>query len=190
MKGRESGMPAEESWAGFFDGDAVMERILDGRSIDGDAVDFGCGYGTFTIPAAMRTRGTLTALDIDSGMVQTVAIKAVKLALTNIRTLVKDFVGEGTGLPAASQAHAMIFNLLHIEDPIRLLREARRILKDGGVVSVMHWRSDIPTPRGPPLSMRPTPEQCRNWLHEAGFAAVTPVNLTDACPYHFALIAS
>jgi len=40
----------------------------------------------------------------------------------------------------------MIYNLLHIEQPEKLLKEAGRILKPGGTVSVIHWRSDIETP--------------------------------------------
>ena len=114
-------MPVEPDWDGFFDAEAAIERIFDSRGIDGDVVDFGCGYGTFTIPAARRTTGILTALDIDPQMVGLVADKAAQLGLTNVRGVVRDFVSEGTGLADASQAHAMIFNLLHIEDPLALL---------------------------------------------------------------------
>lgn len=183
-------MPAEAAWGSYFDGEKTIELLFDGRDVDGDTADFGCGYGTFTIPAAERTRGIVTALDIEPPMVRLVAKKAADLALTNVRAVVRDFVRYGTGLPGASQAHAMIFNLLHVEDPLSLLREARRILRDDGVVSVIHWRSDIPTPRGPPLEIRPSPEQCGEWLYSAGFAAVRAINIADACPYHFALIGS
>ena len=51
MKARESGMPEESVWAGFFAPEAVL-RKLGLTSSCGDVVDFGCGYGTFTIPAA------------------------------------------------------------------------------------------------------------------------------------------
>jgi hypothetical protein len=54
---------------------------------------------------------------------------------------------------------------------------------------VIHWRSDILTPRGPSLAIRPTPEQCAAWLVEAGFQAVQAVELEDICPYHFGLVA-
>lgn len=190
MKGRESGMPAEEDWESYFDGEAAIERIFDSGTVNGDVVDFGCGYGTFTIPAAARMRGTLTALDIDPAMVGLVEDKAAQEGLANVRAVVRDFIGQGTGLPDASQAHAMVFNLLHIEDPLGLLREVRRILKPEGSVSVIHWRSDVPTPRGPPLEIRPSLEQCRAWLLASGFATATAVDIADACPYHFALVAS
>lgn len=189
MKGRESGMPAEEDWDAFFNADTAIERIFDSKPIVGDVVDFGCGYGTFTIPAAMRTRGTLTALDIDPLMVDLVEDKAAQLRLKNVRGVVRDFVGDGTGLARASQMHAMVFNLLHIEDPLALLGEVRRIVKPGGSTSIVHWRSDVPTPRGPPLDIRPSPDQCSNWLRQAGFDTVTSVDIAEACPHHFALLA-
>jgi hypothetical protein len=39
---------------------------LAGGQVKGDAVEFGCGYGTFTIVAAPRIGGIVYALDIDS----------------------------------------------------------------------------------------------------------------------------
>jgi len=68
------------------------------------------------------------------------------------------------------------------------LREAWRALRIGGAVSVVHWRSDIPTPRGPPLAIRPTPEQCRLWMTAAGFESVRRIDLHSCCPYHFGVI--
>ena len=100
MKGRESGMPAEDAWDAFFDADTAVERIFDAARMNGgDAVEFGCGYGTFTIPAAARMSGTLAALDIDPEMVRMVEDKAHCLSLANIRAELRDFVSAGTGLP-------------------------------------------------------------------------------------------
>ena len=58
-----------------------------------------------------------------------------------------------------------------------------------GAFSVIHWCSDIETPRGPPLAIRPRPQQCAALLREAGFDAVSPVDLGPCAPYHFGLIA-
>lgn len=189
MKGRESGMPEEAYWASFFDPQTVLDRLrlpLDGSE---NILEFGCGYGTFTLPAASRTRGTVTALDIEPEMVRLVAQRARDAGLVNVRAEVRDFVEYGTGVPDASQGRVMVFNLLHIEDPLALLREALRILQPGGSLSVIHWRSDIETPRGPPLAIRPKPEQCAAWLSEAGFAAVIQVHLGQSAPYHYGLFA-
>jgi len=189
MKARESGMPAEDYWQTFFDTDATLDRLIPGTRINGDLVEFGCGYGTFTLPAARRTDGRLTALDIEPAMVACVREKAVAHGVTNLEAVLRDFVTEGTGLATASQAHAMVFNLLHLEDPVGLLREAHRVLMPGGLVSVIHWRSDVPKPRGPSLEIRPLPSQCAGWLETAGFRGIRPVELSGACPYHFGLLA-
>lgn len=188
MKGRESGMPDEAYWASFFEADVAVDRLL-GLSVEGNVIEFGCGYGSFTIPAARRTAGHVTALDIEPEMVDCVRRKAVACNLSNIQAEVRDFVAHGTGVATGSQVHAMIFNLLHLEQPVDLLREAYRALQDGGVLSVIHWRSDIPTPRGPSLAIRPTPEQCRAWMAEAGFRAIESVDLQSCCPFHFGLLA-
>ena len=188
MKGRESGMPDESYWTSFFAAEVVIDRLF-GSLVEGNIIEFGCGYGSFTVPAARRTTGQVTALDIEPEMVEFVRQKAVTFALPNIQAEVRDFVAQGTGLDAGSQAHAMIFNLLHLEQPVSLLREAYRTLQDGGVLSVIHWRSDIPTPRGPSLEIRPTPEQCQGWMADAGFRAIESVDLQSCCPYHFGLLA-
>ncbi|MDQ2084725.1 class I SAM-dependent methyltransferase [Xanthobacteraceae bacterium Astr-EGSB] len=187
MKGRESGMPDEACWASFFDAEKAVACLLGTCGVQGDAVEFGSGYGTFTLPAARRTTGWVSALDIEAELVDRVRQKAEGARLTNIRPLIRDFVADGTGLGDGTQAHAMIYNLLHLEDPIGLLSEAHRILASGGTLSVTHWRSDIETPRGPPLDIRPRPEDCMAWMRQAGFLAIECVDLEDCCPFHFGL---
>ena len=188
MKARESGMPDEAWWRSFFDPERLLARLLPAHDMDGGIVEFGAGYGTFTLPAARMTSDIVTALDIDASMVDHVRRKTEACGLTNIRAALRDIVADGTGVAGGSQTHAMIFNLLHLEDPVALLVEARRTLAADGRVSVLHWRSDIPTPRGPSLDIRPSPDQCAGWMREAGFTDVSIVDIEDVCPYHFALV--
>lgn len=188
MKGRESGMPDETYWATFFDADKAVDTLLGRTGVPGDLVEFGCGYGTFTLPAARRSGGKVTALDIEPDMVASVNRKAETSGLANVQALVRDFVAQGTGLADGSQAHAMIYNLLHLENPTALLFEAARVLRPGGTLSVIHWRSDIPTPRGPSLAIRPSPDQCRIWMAASGFTDIQLVDLQHCCPFHFGLI--
>jgi SAM-dependent methyltransferase len=140
------------------------------------------------LAAARRARGIVTALDIESEMVATVRDKVEALEIPNIRAELRDFVGHGSGLSPGTQPHAMIFNLLHLEQPVALLQEAHRVLQAGGALSVMHWRSDITTPRGPSLSIRPKPEQCHAWMTDAGFHSIESIDLQTSCPFHFCLI--
>lgn len=186
MKTRESGMPEESMWSGFFDPAKVLE-ILRLTSRCGDVVDFGCGYGTFTIPAARIVRGVVHAVDIELEMVEVTKAKAEREGLANVRAYQRDFVAGGTGLPPASVDYVMLFNILHAECPDVLLQEAARILKASGLLAIIHWRFDPTTPRGPSMEIRPRPEQCRDRAVEQGFVLLDP-GIIDLPPYHYGMV--
>ena len=169
-KGRESGMPEVEVWQGFFDPAHILDRL--DCDHPGNVVEFGCGYGLFTVEAARRSSGTVYALDIDPEMLAATTEAARKVGVTNVQPMQRDFVADGTGLLTGSCDYAMVFNLLHIDDPVVLLREAFRVLMRAGRLGVIHWNVDPATPRGPSMEIRPTPEQCRLWAEEAGFRFV------------------
>jgi SAM-dependent methyltransferase len=101
--------------------------------------------------------------------------------------VVRDFVADGTGLPDARAGRAMLFNILHIESPLRLLREAYRVLAPGGEAAIIHWRRDIETLRGPSLRIRPTAERCRAWGEQVGFEFVRNEGLR-CCSWHWGLV--
>ena len=186
MKTRESGMPEDALWSQFFNPPAVL-RKLGLISQCGDAVDFGCGYGTFAIPAGKIIRGHVHALDIDPAMVAATQARAQAAGLVNVRAQVRDFIADGTGLPDGVADYAMLFNILHAEDPLVLLREASRVLRVGGRVGIMHWRFDPTTPRGPSMAIRPRPEQCRSWAQQVNFRQDGP-ELIDLPPFHYGLV--
>jgi SAM-dependent methyltransferase len=126
--------------------------------LTGNLVEFGCGYGTFTIPVALSTQGVVTAPDIEPLMIDHVRQNAKALGQSNVRAEVRAFVADGSGLGSETQDHALIFNLMHLEQPASLLDEAHDVLHPGGMLFIIHRRSDIPTPRGPSLATRPRPE--------------------------------
>jgi SAM-dependent methyltransferase len=185
MKVRDSGMPDETMWEGFFDPSDVLSR-LGLTSETPSVVDLGCGYGTFTIPAARLTTGVVHGFDIEPEMIRATGSRAEIAGLANVRLHVRDFVADGTGLPDDSVVYVMLFNILHAEAPERLLREAHRMLAHRGKVAVIHWVSDKPTPRGPSLDIRPSAEDCRRWMIGAGFAIEGPV--VDLPPFHFGIV--
>ena len=110
--------------------------------------------------------------------------KALAAGLTNVRVERRDFVAEGTGLPEGSVDDVMLFNLLHCEQPLVLLKEAWRILMGEGLLGIVHWNYDPSTPRGPSLDTRPRPEQCRDWAERVGFQLAVPDKI-DLPPYHY-----
>jgi len=161
---RESTMPELESWESFFE----VDRILDRFALQGPMVELGCGYGTFTLSLAKRTTSTVYAVDIDPAMVDTVRRRAAAQGITNIEATVRDVSVAGFGLPEGSCDAALLFNILHCEAPAKLMRETTQLLRPGGALAVIHWRSDITTPRGPSADIRPTGPMVQSWAEEAG----------------------
>lgn len=156
------------------------------REVDGPLVDVGCGYGTFTLAAARRSRHPVHALDIERAMVDRTASRAREAGLVNVRAAVIDVTSGGLGFPAGTAAVVLLFNLLHCEDPHAILGATLSALRPGGRVAAIHWRSDVQTPRGPDPSIRPRPEALRALLIEAGFEIVVePVVLP---PYHVGIV--
>lgn len=186
MKGRESGMPDEAYWDTFFNPRCVLER-LGCRGDCGDVVEFGCGYGTFTIPAAGLVTGRVFAIDIELEMVAETVRKAIGAGIGTVTGERRDFVTAGCGRPDESAGYALLFNILHIEDPVGLLREARRVLAPGGTAGIIHWRADVETPRGPSPDIRPTPEACRAWGEAAGLE-FTRYEALCCCSWHWGLV--
>ena len=186
MKVRESGMPDEKQWESFFE----QESILKVMGIDFNIVnvaEFGCGYGTFTIPASKTIKGDVYALDIEQDMIDRVIERAYNENLNNIQAMLRDFVYQGSGLENESVDYVMIFNIIHAENPDDLLKEAYRILGPDRKLGIIHWNSDPETPRGPPMDIRPKPEQCIEWAVKVGFKFESKHDLK---PYHYGLVFS
>jgi SAM-dependent methyltransferase len=179
-------MPAVAQWESYFNVAGVLDS-LGCRKVVGDAIEFGCGYGTFTNPLAQRTVGRVFALDVDPLMVTATTERALQAGLKNIFVEQRDFVAQGCGRESESASLVLLFNILHIENPVDLLKEARRVLRPRGVVGVIHWNYDARTPRGPPLDIRPSPEQCRAWGEQAGLRWVREQDLPGS-PWHWGMV--
>jgi len=186
MKTRESGMPEESTWDGFFKPVEVLQTLDLVRETE-RVVDFGSGYGTFSLGAAGMIKGEVIGLDIEPDLIDRCRQKAREAGLRNARFDCRDFVANGTGLPAGSASYVMLFNILHAERPEILLREAHRILKRDGVLAVMHWNHDESTPRGPSMAIRPRPEDCRRRVEECGFSELGPT--LSLPPWHYGFTA-
>lgn len=188
MKVRDSGMPQEALWRTYFDPIEIFENLgLDDP--EGVVVDFGSGYGTFTIPAAKHfAKSSVVGLDLEEALNSTLLATARSIGIRNLSVHTRDFIARGTGLDTGSVKLVLLFNILHAEQPVSLLQEAHRILVPKGRAAIIHWNYDPTTPRGPLMEIRPKPEQAMGWAREAGF--VVPDSVLPVAKYHYGFTAT
>jgi SAM-dependent methyltransferase len=185
MKLRESGMPEESYWETLFDVELILDRMgIDERLTN--IIEMGCGYGTFTLPVARRVSGCVTTFDIEGAMIERTRERAAAAGVSNVLYIVHDVFKEGFGGKAGSKDACLLFNILHCEEPLRLLREAARVVRPEGFVHIIHWRCDPATPRGPSMDIRPRPEQIVEWGERAGLRT-EPEPILDLPPWHYGI---
>lgn len=181
MKVPESGMPEEVFWESLFDIPLILDRLKIDRTV-ARVAEVGCGYGTFTLPVARKIRGTLFTYDIESVMVARTTARAADEGVSNVTVALRDVLMNGFGLELGSCDAVLLFNILHFPRSNDLVRQAAEVLRPGGCVLAIHWRSDVVTPRGPPLHLRPKPSDAKQWADAAGLIVTSTVELP---PWHF-----
>jgi ubiquinone/menaquinone biosynthesis C-methylase UbiE len=115
----------------------IEEEIGLAKPVKGNTVlDFGCGLGFNSIPAAkfVGKEGKVFALDISKQAVDLVNKKAGKAKLGNITTIHSDCA---TGLEDESVEVVYLHNVLPlIRNKKAVLKEIMRVLRKGGRLSV------------------------------------------------------
>ncbi len=65
----------------------------------------------------------------------------------------------------------LMANLWHeLDDHAASVREAARILREGGRLAILDWRPDVACPPGPPLTYRISAEQVEHFLKAQGWS--------------------
>ena len=118
-------------------------------------LDIGCGPGTITAGLARRA-GTVIGADISSAVVEEARCHAADEGVENLSFE----VASAYELPWSDGSFDVVFAhqvLQHLADPVRALREARRVLRPGGVIAVRD--SDYQT-----MSHAPIEAAIDHWL--------------------------
>ena len=110
-------------------------------------LDYGCGSGMFTIPAAqiVGEKGRVHALDVRPRALERVKKKAKDKGLGNIETVLTDSSRLATGLQGGSADAILVYDVMHaIDDRRGLLQELHRVLRRDGFLSIfpMHIGTD------------------------------------------------
>ncbi len=115
------------------------------------AADFGCGIGGWAIPLANKLKnGRIYAIDIQEDALSALRMKADIAKVRNIKPIKADLEG---GLGSLIQNNlldlVLMTNLLfQAKNKKALFQEAKRVLKSGGRVLVIDWKTDAAV--GPP----------------------------------------
>ena len=104
-------------------------------------LDYGCGLGSFTIPAAkiVGDKGKMYALDIHPLAIERTKKKAQKNNIANIEYILSDCK---TGLADESVDVVLFYDMLKsLNTPQKQLKELYRILKPTGLLCVRDFHS-------------------------------------------------
>ena len=131
---------------------------------DAEVLDIGCGSGTITTGLARRA-GRVVGLDMSAEVVDAARAHADDCRLSNASFE----VGSVYDLPWDDNSFDVVYAhqvLQHLSDPVRALKEARRVLRPGGIVAVRD--SDYETMVHAPVF--PAIERWRDLYHQVATA--------------------
>lgn len=149
--------------------------------------DLGAGTGFYSILAAqIVTRGKVYAIEIQKDFLTTIKNKAKDLFLKNLDILWCDIEKEhGTKIGDSVVDAVIISNVLfQVENKDRFIKEAKRILKDGGLVLFIDWHDNPPMFNQKKKDMI-TREYALEIFGDNGFALERDI---DAGAHHYGII--
>jgi ubiquinone/menaquinone biosynthesis C-methylase UbiE len=157
--------------------------------------DFGAGSGFYAIPLAEKVgpEGKVYAFDVQPQAVERIRSLAHLRHLLNIDAIVTDLELENaTRLKEGVCDAVLIASVLHqVENPLAVLKEARRILKPGRQMIFIEWDRPVvkegqsPTPGGPPASARILQPRAKELAQTVGLVLDREIS---AGSHHYGLI--
>lgn len=149
-------------------------------------LDVGCGEGYFALPAALRVgaSGRVCGIDADAQAVARLKGSARDRGLGWITA--RAGMAEET-LLCSGCGDVVFFGIcLHdVSDPLQVLKNARRMVRDTGLLASLDWHARA-MEIGPPLEKRFPPERAMALIRDAGFHQLA---LQDCGPYHYLILA-
>jgi ubiquinone/menaquinone biosynthesis C-methylase UbiE len=147
-------------------------------------VDIGAGTGFFALPFSKKLKaGKVYACDTSDVMIEWMKNNLP----VELQGIIIPLKMEESSVPLADGIANLVYmiNLHHeLEDPVMILKESFRILRDGGKLIIIDWKKEE-TPEGPPLAIRVTEETIERQMLACGF---TTIKKHAVLPYHNFLI--
>jgi ubiquinone/menaquinone biosynthesis C-methylase UbiE len=149
-------------------------------------VDIGCGGGFFALPAARMVgpTGRVYGIDTNASSINELKEAAVRESLHNLELT----EGRAEDTILCSRCADIVFlgiDLHDFDNPLKVLRNARLMLKRQGWLVDLDWKAE-PTPIGPPVAIRFSQEKAAGLIREAGF---TILSQRESGLYHYMITA-
>ena len=156
---------------GFMDPEKILREI---EIEEGMIVaDFGCGAGYFALPLAkmVGTKGKIYAIDVLASALESITSKMRTEGVRNIKTARADLEQEkGSKLEDSSIDLVMMANILfQSKNHSAILKEAKRVLKDGGKLVIIDWIPIKSSSFGPDGHLRISQNEIQNKAVSLGF---------------------
>jgi ubiquinone/menaquinone biosynthesis C-methylase UbiE len=165
------------------------ERILAEAGLTQGAtmVDLGCGDGFFTIAAAkiVGPGGLIYAVDASPEAISALNSNLSASGLNNVRVAIAD---AETFIACEHCADLVLLaNVLHdFEKPLKVMANARTMLKPGGTLADLDWKKEPQQQHGPPFPKRLSQDEAAAIFTQAGFKTISR---TLSGPFHYLLLA-
>jgi len=162
-------LPARRIWLPPADVLGAM-AVRSGQTV----ADVGAGTGYFSLPLAetVGLQGKVYAVDAQNEMLALLRQKLDESAIPNVELIHAE--AGNTTLPRCSCDLFFAANVWHeFEDRGAVLKEAARVLKAGGQIAILDWRTDAPPEPGPPVAHRLHSSNAVDALRSGGFQNIT-----------------
>jgi len=175
----------EGSAASFANPERNVERIGIENSMH--VADFGAGSGAYTFAMAQRmgNGGLVYAIDVQRDLLRRIKNEAESRGLKNVRIVWGDVENAGgSKLTDGSIDVVIISNILfQLEDKGGAMREAWRVLRNGGKLAVIEW-SESYGGMGPHKNDVVRKDEALEFAQREGF---TPIQEFNAGAHHYGL---
>jgi ubiquinone/menaquinone biosynthesis C-methylase UbiE len=147
------------------------QQILKNISLREDmiACDFGSGSGGWVIPLAKELKaGMVYGVDVLEDAISALAGRASAENLFNVKTITAN-VEKGIKVQDQYFDLVLMTNLLfQVDDKYGVLEEAKRVLKNNGMILVVDWEKDAPVGS---KEGRVSPEEIKEMASRVGFVS-------------------
>src|SRR3989338_787821 len=151
-------------------------------------IHLGCGPGFFLLPAArvVGPHGHIIGVDIREDMLREVEGQARREGLSDIiQTIRSDLeAGPTKAIKSHSADWTLLVNILPQADPKKIIREAKRVTKPGGIIITVEWLLSQTT-IGPPVANRITRSEILSIIDELKLKLYKTFSPS---PYHYGLL--